>query len=74
MTPELEELITAAKDVPDPVDRVWCDSCRTSPLPMVTEMVKTKDGHEYRRDYFKHDKTCWYGRLARALKHIQEQP
>lgn len=70
--PEVREdavtaLVKAAQGVPDPVDRVWCDSCHTSPLPLTSEMVKTKDGHEYKRDYFKHDVECWYGKLMVAL-------
>lgn len=64
----LVEALKAAEMEGNPEVEGFCDSCRTpGQLPLVTEMVPTGDGKSYRRDYFKHDDSCWYGKVCAAI-------
>lgn len=66
----VKQLFNALIDVPDPADEGFCDSCRTcDQLPIVQDVVTSEDGHStYKRWYFKHDDSCWFGKVFAAVE------
>lgn len=61
-----EELLEILKEVPDPEDQGYCDHCGKR-LKIKRIYVTQKDGSQYPCDRFEHLRTCYYGKIQRAL-------
>ena len=61
-----DDVLSALKDVPDPHNEGFCDSCSTT-----RQLPLKKEGGRY---FFQHDDSCWYGKIQAIVAKAEKQP